>query len=96
MADQAAVQTVVRYADLNLDQQQGASALYARLEKAARHVCRAYDSRELRRQQLQKACEERALADAVEKVDHAAVTSLHAADARIRVAQQRPSEESRS
>jgi UrcA family protein len=83
------MQKAVQYADLNLSNPDDASQLYARLERAAAVVCRTYEGFELSRKRMHEACEQEALSAAVAQVDNPALTSLHAADARIRVAQRR-------
>jgi UrcA family protein len=83
------LQKAVRYADLNLSKQQDASLLYARLERAAAAVCRSLDGFELSRVRMREACEDDAVSAAVAQIDNAALSALHAADARVRVAQGR-------
>jgi UrcA family protein len=83
------LQKAVRYADLNLSKSEDASQLYARLERAASVVCRTYEGFELSRKRMQEACEQEALSAAVAQVDNAALTALHTAEARVRVAQRR-------
>jgi UrcA family protein len=83
------MQKAVRYADLNLSNPQDASQLYARLERAAAVVCRTYEGFELSRKRMHEACEQEALSAAVAQVDDAALTALHNAGARVRVAQRR-------
>ena len=82
-----AVSTVVKYSDLDLTQSADTQRLYARLKYASQKVCASYDSRELRMQSLREACFDRALSAAVEQVNDAKLTSLHAAaEPRIRLA----------
>lgn len=80
------VSTVVRYRDLDPAQSADAQRLYARLKYAAQKVCNGYDSRDLRMQRLQDACYDEALSNAVAKVNEPALTAVHAAEPRIRVA----------
>jgi UrcA family protein len=40
--------TIVRYGDLNLDSEQGAKVLYARIRSAAGSVCSSLEGRDLR------------------------------------------------
>lgn len=87
----------VSYADLNMSSQADVAALYARLRAASRSVCGTHDLRDLAMRQLHKDCVDQALSDAVEQVDHAALSSLHSdSSVRIRVAQKRGSGESRT
>jgi UrcA family protein len=65
-------QTTVRYRDLNLSNPEGASALYARIQWAARQVCPTPDVRNLSDNE-QVACVRKAIADAVAKVDEPAL-----------------------
>jgi len=70
----------VSYADLNLEKQEGAQALYRRLQQASKQVC---DYRGLKIsgsiKQLAKAqqCYHKALAVAVEDLDNKLVTEIH-------------------
>jgi UrcA family protein len=71
---------VVKYADLNLDSAAGVSALYRRIEHAAIRVCGdPADTRELFQWSRLKACNARAVAQAVDAVNSGALTALHAA-----------------
>lgn len=81
-----AASTVVRYSDLDLTQSSDAARLYARLKYAAQKVCSSYDSRDMNVQRLHDACYDAALSNAVARVDDAKLSSLHAAEPRIRVA----------
>lgn len=79
---------VVRYADLDLSSQAGARQLYARLQNASELVCGVQDdARYLKLKRLHDTCVTETLADAVEQVNHARVSALHAAVKRSRVAQ---------
>lgn len=85
--EQGAAHTVVNYSDLDLTQSADTQRLYARLKYASQKVCASYDSRELRMQSLREACLDQALSAAVEQVNDAKLTSLHAAaEPRIRLA----------
>jgi|HubBroStandDraft_6_1064221.scaffolds.fasta_scaffold1536300_2 UrcA family protein len=68
---------IVHYGDLNLDSEQGAQALYARLRGAAREVCSPLESAEISRQRLWKNCFNNALANAVGQVDKTTLSTLH-------------------
>lgn len=81
------VKTVVDYADLDLSQDAGVQALYARLQKASERVCGDNrDVRNLRMKLLYDACYQDSLARAVDNVGHAAVRAMFAADERVNVA----------
>jgi UrcA family protein len=78
--------TVVNYSDLDLTRSEDAARLYARLKNASQQVCYSHDRLTLRAQRLQQDCIDGALSRAVAKVNDAKVTSLHAAEPRIRLA----------
>jgi UrcA family protein len=84
--DDGQVSTVVKYGDLDLSQSADTQRLYARLKYASQQVCGSYDTRDLRMQRLHDACYEGALNRSVERVNEPALTALHAAEPRIRVA----------
>jgi UrcA family protein len=73
----AALSKKVTYADLNLDSQQGANALYVRLRRAAEDVCEPFDSKELSRHSMWRMCVRNALTSAVAQVNKPKVTALH-------------------
>ena len=79
--DDEARQTVVRYSDLDLSRPQDARRLYARIQGAARAVCENYRSADLQRAQIYRRCMDKAVADAVAKVQSAQVAAI--ADAHI-------------
>jgi UrcA family protein len=81
-----AASTVVSYTDLDLTRSVDTSRLYARLKYASQKVCNGYDSRELRTRDLYAECVDKALNNAVAEVNDARLTSLHAAEPRIRLA----------
>ena len=70
----------VTYADLNLEKQEGAKALYRRLQQASKQAC---DVRTLREQGLVKRlgesrqCYSDTLTSAVEELDNELVTQFH-------------------
>jgi UrcA family protein len=75
-------EVTVRYGDLDLTRQEGATVLYRRLHNAARTVCGAnemHEIRDLRRLHMQRECYERVLSGAVQKVDHPILAALHRA-----------------
>jgi len=61
---------VVKFADLNLSNRQGAATLYNRIVAAAYEVCKSFDtdSRDLSSYSQLEACVHKAIADAVTKV----------------------------
>jgi UrcA family protein len=63
-------QAVVKFADLNQSNQQGAATLYNRIVFAAHEVCESFDTgiRDLPSHARLDACVHRAIADAVTKV----------------------------
>ncbi len=67
----------VAYGDLNLDSEQGAKVLYARLRHAAEDVCFPLDSRDLAQKTAWQRCFNHAVASAVAQVNRATVTALH-------------------
>ena len=70
---------VVRYSDLDLDSAAGNKALFARLSAAAERACgNAPSARDLQRQAQFRACYERALNRAVDKVGSRELQALHA------------------
>jgi UrcA family protein len=73
---QPLTKTVI-YGDLNIDSEQGAKALYARLRSAARDVCFPFDGRDLIQQSLWQSCVDNAVASAVVRVNKTRVTALH-------------------
>ena len=69
--------TIVSYGDLNLDSEQGARVLYARIRNAAEDVCSPLEGRDLSEKKLWQSCFDKAVANAVERVDKSRVTALH-------------------
>jgi UrcA family protein len=67
-----APQITVKFSDLNVSTSAGASALYARIVRAAREVCRALDERNYG-SPMQDFCVHKAIADAVAKVGRPAL-----------------------
>jgi UrcA family protein len=66
----------VNYADLNLSSPQGASELYRRIARAAHDVC-DLDSDDLTSQPSERACVEKAIADAVIKVGYPELVDIY-------------------
>lgn len=77
---------VVEYSDLDLASSSDTARLYSRLKYASQKVCNSYDSRELRTRDLYAACVDQALSNAVAAVNDAKLSSLHAAEPKIRLA----------
>jgi UrcA family protein len=74
----------VNYGDLNLSNPQGAKALYSRIVSAAHDVCDM--SENLAQLARQKACRDKAIADAVTKVGSPALIAVYNAKNRQRLA----------
>jgi UrcA family protein len=68
---------IVKYGDLNLDSEQGAKVLYARLSGAAKEVCSPLESAELSVRHLWQSCFDNAMADAVGQIDKTMVSALY-------------------
>jgi UrcA family protein len=69
-------QTTVKFADLNVSKPEGAAALYARIQRAAREVCHPLEARDFR-SNAHAACVHKAIADAVAKVDRPALFNVY-------------------
>jgi UrcA family protein len=69
--------TIVAFGDLNLDSQQGAKTLYARLRNGAEDVCSAFEGRDLFFKRLWRTCFDQAVAAAVVRVNRPSLTTLH-------------------
>ena len=67
----------VSYAGLDLSSKAGAAILYRRLKGAAQDVCGSVDARQLAQRARWTACYEKALADAVVRVNQPQVTALY-------------------
>jgi UrcA family protein len=67
----------VTYGDLNLDDEQGAKALYNRIRSAAQEVCAPFESKELARRIPWQTCVDHAVTSGVEQVNRPLVTSVH-------------------
>ena len=68
---------IVAYGDLNLDSEQGARALYARLRNGAEDVCSSFEGRDLAFKKLWQSCFDTAVASAVAQINRTGLTSLH-------------------
>ena len=84
--ERGAVSTVVNYSDLDLTQSSDTARLYARLKYASQKVCNSYETRDLRMRELHAACYDKALSSAVTQVNDTRLSSLHATDARMKLA----------
>jgi UrcA family protein len=67
----------VAYGDLNLDSDQGAKVLYARLQYAAHYVCSPMESRVLSHRTVWQTCVNNALASAVTQINKPRVNALY-------------------
>lgn len=74
--DDEASQTVVHYSDLDLSRPQDARRLYARIRRAAHAVCETYQSADLQRAQAYRQCTDKAMANAIAKVQSAQVAAI--------------------
>jgi UrcA family protein len=72
----------VRYGDLDLSSPRGAAALYHRIRVAAELVCSTYEGGDLPRTRILRACEERAIADAVSRVNRPELFAVYNANNR--------------
>jgi UrcA family protein len=72
-----ALQTIVKYGDLNVSTAQGAAALYSRIRAAAGGVCRPLDHGDLSSRVHMAACVQQAIADAVTTVDQPALSAVY-------------------
>jgi UrcA family protein len=79
---------VVKFADLNISNPQGAASLYGRIAAAARVVCRPFDldSRNLQSQARLKACIHTAITNAVAKVAKPELVAIYDAKSNLSVA----------
>jgi UrcA family protein len=68
---------IVKYNESDVITPGGATALYARLRLAARQVCLPFEGRELQLHKGWRSCYDRALGDAVARVNRDTVTALH-------------------
>ena len=68
---------IVRYGELNLDSEQGAKVLYARIRRAAGDVCSSLEGRNFADKKLWQGCFDKAVASAVGQVNNTRVTALH-------------------
>jgi UrcA family protein len=76
-AETDAPQATVKFADLNVSNPEGAAALYARIQRAARQVCVSFDGRDLSSKAHMDACVHKSIADAVAKVGQPALFAVY-------------------
>ena len=76
----------VRYADLNIQTPEGAKVLYGRIRSAARDVCDISVGHDSVLNTAKKACFEKAIDNAVRKVDAPYLTALRFGSSNIRLA----------
>ena len=72
-------QVTVKYGDLNVSNPQGAAALYARIRSAGKSVCSQFDGPEIHAYLQRNACINKAILDAVTKVNNFALTAVYRA-----------------
>jgi UrcA family protein len=70
-------QTTVKFADLKVSSPDGAVALYGRIQRAARQVCDRFDGGDLSSKVRMDTCVQKAIADAVAKVDQPALFTVY-------------------
>lgn len=73
-------QAVVHYSDLDLSRPEDVRRLYSRIRIAARDVCENFRSPDLQRVRVYKDCRDKAVADAVAKVQSAQLAAIAGAD----------------
>jgi UrcA family protein len=72
-------QVTVKYGDLDVASPQGAAVLYARIGHAAKNVCWQFDADSLDAYGQRAACINKAILDAVAKVNAPALSALYGA-----------------
>jgi UrcA family protein len=70
---------VVKYSEQSLATDDGVYALYHRIKNAAKQVCPAEETRDLKRQSLIQECRNQAVARAIRQVNNSRLAALHAA-----------------
>jgi UrcA family protein len=73
------LQRTVKFADLKISSPEGAAVLYVRIQRAARQVCSPLGGHDLSSMRRMDACEHKAIADAVAKVDEPALFAVYSA-----------------
>jgi UrcA family protein len=76
-ADTEVFQSTVKYQELGTTGTAGAAILYSRIRSAAAAVCQPLDGRDLASKRLAGECVQRAIADAVTKVNHPALFAVY-------------------
>ncbi len=79
-SDLQGVSVKVSYADLNLEKQEGAKALYRRLQQASKRVCDVRGllvERSVRNMRDARQCYRQALSEAVAEIDNELMTQIH-------------------
>ena len=74
------VSVKVSYADLNLEKEEGAQALYRRLQQASKQACDFHgfiNAGSVKRLAETRRCYREALSAAVEQIDNELVTNIH-------------------
>ena len=77
--DSDAPSVVVKYSEQSLATDEGVYALYRQIKYAAKQVCPAEGTRDLKRQSLIKECRNQAVARAIRQIDNSRLAALHAA-----------------
>jgi UrcA family protein len=72
------LQTTVKYEDLNIASPEGAAVLYTRIRRAAKNVCLQSDGDRLDVLQQRDVCINKAILDAVTKVNAPALSAVYA------------------
>jgi UrcA family protein len=72
-------QVIVKFGDLNISTPQGAIALYERIRSAAGNVCGPTYGSDNVAEQLNKACVEKVIADAVVRVNRPSLSAVYEA-----------------
>jgi len=76
-----APRVTVKYADLNVSNPQAAAALYSRIRTAAKRVCSRYDGHSISAMMEKDACVDKAIVDAVTKINNSVLTAVYNAKA---------------
>ncbi len=70
---------VVKYSEQSLATDEGVYTLYRQIKNAAKQVCPAEQTRDLKRQSLIQECRNQAIARAIRQIDNSRLAALHAA-----------------
>jgi UrcA family protein len=76
-ASDGLLKQVVRFHDLDLSKIEGVTTLYARLRHAGRAVCDPFKSRDMWFPEKQRACMDKAIADAVASINRPLLSQYH-------------------